>query len=251
MNSKINRERIGVGILIALAIFSVIGICLVGPIQQDQLYHNFSDSFKVFNIANFWNVVSNVPFTIVGVFGLVNLNKISGNKIQYLVLFIGILLVSIGSGYYHLHPNNTTLVWDRLPMTIVFMTLVTIIISEFIKPKLGKVLLMPLILVGILSVCYWVGFSDLRPYVLIQFYPMFAMPIILISFKSSFTKSFGYWVLLIAYIIAKVCEYFDKKLFDFLSVISGHSLKHILSAIGLAVLVYTYIKRRKITLNTI
>ena len=108
-------------------------------------------------------------------------------------------------------------------------------------------ILLPLILVGILSVVYWVIFNDLRPYVLVQFYPMFAMPIILIRFKSSFTKSFGYWVLLITYIIAKICEYFDEELFDFFSIISGHSLKHILSAIGLAVLIYTYVKRREIT----
>ena len=245
------QERIGVGLLIALAVFSAIGVFLIDPIAQDPLYHNFSDAVEMLNVANFWNVVSNIPFAIVGIWGLINVNKILGYKIQYCFLFIGIILVSMGSGYYHLSPTNSSLVWDRLPMTIVFMSLVSIILSEFINPKLGNRLLMPLVFIGMLSVVYWVVFNDLRPYVLVQFYPMFALPIILLSFKSSFTMNYGYWTLIVAYIIAKLSENYDEEIFGTLSFISGHSIKHIISAIGLAVLVFTYIERREIILNTV
>lgn len=250
MKIKLNKERVGWGILTALAFLAIGGVCLVPPIEQDQLYHNFSDSYEILNISNFWNVISNIPFAIVGIVGLINLNKIRGNTTQYLVLFIGIVLVSIGSGYYHLNPTNSTLIWDRLPMTVIFMSLVSIIISEFFKSKLGIKLLFPLIIVGFLSILHWWVYDDLRFYSLVQFYPMFAIPVVLICFKSKYNMTLGYWLLLIAYIIAKFCEIFDKEIFSLFSVISGHTLKHIISAIGLTILVYTYIKRHEITLNT-
>jgi hypothetical protein len=36
--------------------------------------------------------------------------------------FIGIMSTSFGSAYYHLKPNDATLVWDRLPVSpIIFV----------------------------------------------------------------------------------------------------------------------------------
>ena len=39
-------------------------------------------------------------------------------------------MVAIGSSYYHWKPSNSRLVWDRLPMTVGFMSLVAVVISE-------------------------------------------------------------------------------------------------------------------------
>ena len=36
------------------------------------------------------------------------------------VLFLGFFLTGIGSSYYHWDPNDGTLFWDRLPMTLSF-----------------------------------------------------------------------------------------------------------------------------------
>jgi hypothetical protein len=46
-----------------------------------------------------------------------------------------------GFSYYHLWPGNETLVWDRLPMTLVAMMVFTIIIGEFASLKIGRLLL--------------------------------------------------------------------------------------------------------------
>lgn len=240
------REKIGYLTLTTLAIIAVVGIFLLSPIEQSKEYHNFSDADKILDIPNFWNVISNLPFLIVGMLGLYKLNSIAKIRTQYLIFFLGVSLVSIGSGYYHINPNDDTLVWDRLPMTIAFMSIFSIVISEFINERKGQQILIPALVVGILSVVYWVIFNDLSIYLFVQFYPMLAIPIILIFFKSRYNLTFGYWVLLFAYVIAKVLEHFDYQTHSFTKIISGHALKHVFASIGIFILLYSFINRTAI-----
>ena len=240
------KERIGYIILTAIAIMAIVGLFILSPIEQNKEYHNFCDSDTIFNIPNFWNVISNVPFLIIGFIGIYKTSALLDTKIQYILFFLGISLVSIGSGYYHLNPNNNTLVWDRLPMTIAFMSLFSIIISEFIDLKIGLKLLVPALLIGLLSVVYWIVFNDLKIYILVQFFPILAILVILIFFKSKYNLIIGYWLLLLAYIIAKLFEHFDYQTQNALKILSGHTLKHIVISIGIFSLLYTYIKRKKL-----
>jgi hypothetical protein len=242
----VKKENIGYFILVILALAAIVAMFFLSPVKQNEEYHNFSDKNTILGIPNFWNVISNLPFLVVGLIGLLKLNSFTTTKIQYLIFFIGISLVSIGSGYYHLNPNSNTLVWDRLPMTIAFMALFSIIISEFINDKTGRMILVPLLTIGVLSVLYWVIFKDLRFYALVQYYPMVAFPVILIFFKSKYNLTGGYWLLLLAYLIAKFFEYFDYQTQNVLSVISGHTLKHLFASLGVYMLLWTYIKRKQI-----
>lgn len=239
------KERIGYIILAAFAILAVSALFLLPPIEQNKNYHKFCDADTLFNIPNFWNVISNLPFLIIGLTGMYTTRRLSENKIQYMLFFLGISLVSLGSGYYHLNPNNDTLVWDRLPMTISFMSLFSIIISEFIDLKTGLKFLAPAILIGLLSVVYWVVYNDLKVYMLVQFYPVIAILVILIFFKSKYNLTYGYWILLLAYIVAKFFEHFDCQTQSVLNVLSGHTLKHLVISAGMIGLLYTYVKRTK------
>ncbi len=49
--------------------------------------------------------------------------------------------MGVGSGYYHLSPSNATLVWDRIPMSIAIMALLSIVIGEYMSIRLGAILL--------------------------------------------------------------------------------------------------------------
>ena len=131
-------------------------------------------------------------------------------------------------------------------MTIAFMSLFSIIVSEFIDYKKGLKILIPSLLIGLLSVIYWLVFNDLRIYVLVQFYPIIAIPIILIFFKSTYNLTVGYWILSAGYLLAKLFEHYDYETQTILRVFSGHTLKHILAALGIAGLLYTYLKRKKV-----
>lgn len=248
------KEKLTILLLIALALLAVVGAFLSEPVAQDINYHNFSDKRIILNVPNFWNVITNIPFFIVGFLGLlklINNKKIliaETNKIAYYLFYSGITLIAFGSGFYHLDPNNETLVWDRLPMSLAFMAIFSIIITEYISIQKGKVLLTPLVIAGLLSVLYWhyselLGQGDLTFYVVVQFYPMIAIPIILISFSSLYTRGNSYWYLLLAYLIAKICEHYDSEIFNTLGIISGHSIKHVMAAFGLYTVLYTSVRR--------
>lgn len=143
--------------------------------------------------------------------------------------------MSLGSSYYHLFPNDQTLILDRLPMTMVFMILISILVSDFFNNKIGRILFLPLLIFGVCSIIWWLIFDDLRFYVFVQFYPIVVMLIILLFFKSQYVSISGYWLLLGAYAFAKVFEYFDYEIYDVIG-FSGHALKHIISALGVYLL---------------
>lgn len=260
----LNKQLIGKVSIPLLSLAALIGIYFLPPIPQDPAYHLFEDQRTIFNLPNFWNVLSNLPFLVVGILGLFSIYRyrdtdnspsiqiITPLKTSYIMLFFGASLVAFGSGYYHIVPSNHSLVWDRIPMTIAFMALFSIIIAEYISVPLGKLLLWPLIAVGLLSVLYWRmtennGNGDLRPYALVQFLPLIIIPLIMILFKPTFTQTKGYWWLMCGYMLAKGLEHFDKAVFDALSQISGHSLKHVAAAIGLFFLLKAYQTRTRIT----
>ena len=82
------KEKVGYAILIATAVLSIAALFFISPIVQDTAYHHFCDSKTMFTIPNFWNVVSNVPFLIVGFIGLLKASKFPKPKIQYILLLI-------------------------------------------------------------------------------------------------------------------------------------------------------------------
>ena len=143
--------------------------------------------------------------------------------------------------------SNSSLLWDRLPMTVAFMSLFSIVISERISTKHSQYVLGFLLFFGVFSVIYWYvtelnGVGDLRLYILVQFLPMLLIPLFLLLCRGRSTTGAGYWLLLLWYAIAKVCEYFDQEIFEVLVVISGHSLKHIAAAMGVLFLLLAYRK---------
>ena len=239
------QKQIGTTILIALSLITIVSLFFLDPIVQDEHYHAFSDTRNLLSIPNFWNVISNGLFIVVGMWGLVYRKLNKKTEMSYTLLFFGIITVGIGSGYYHFFPSTTSLVWDRLPMTIVFMTLFSIIIREYISDRLGRFLLLPLVTMGLFSIGYWVfnESHDLRVYGVVQFYPMLAIPVILIFFKSKYQDHLVYWILLGCYVTAKLFEHYDTEIHQLVGFISGHSLKHIMASVGLYILVRSYKKR--------
>jgi len=242
-----------------LIVGSVIAIAAVflftEAVPQDPAYHNFSDTRTLLGIDNFWNVASNLPFLLVGATGLFYVHRhmdaacVPGLEAAYRVFFIGIFLTAFGSGYYHLVPGNDSLVWDRLPMTIGFAGLFSIIVGEFVSIRVARLLLLPLLVVGISSVEYWAwtearGAGDLRLYAIVQFLPMLLIPVILLSYRPVTGTTRYFWWMFVFYFIAKILEQLDVAIFGIGNIISGHSLKHVAAALTPAVFLYALSLRR-------
>jgi hypothetical protein len=233
----LNLERV-VNLLIGLvATAAIAGAFLLDPIPQDPAYHHFADGLGLFGIPNFWNVATNLPFLAIGLAGLLRLSRLRVPALRphYLVFCIGIALVGVGSAWYHWDPTTPTLVWDRLPMTVAFMALFAALISDRLSPVLGRALLGPLVALGISSIAWWIhtellGRGDLRPYAVVQFLPLLLIPLLLLRPGALHTG--WLWATLGAYIAAKLAEHFDGAILDAFGLFSGHSLKHLLAALG-------------------
>lgn len=123
-----SKNAVGIPITIGWIVSAIVILLLSDPVAQDPGYHQFSDSRTLWHIPNFWNVLSNIPFSLVGIWGSIQLREpnqlviVRENRLAYSLFSTSLLLVFAGSTYYHLDPGNATLVWDRLPMTEVWDT---------------------------------------------------------------------------------------------------------------------------------
>jgi len=233
----------------AVTVGGIAAACWLSPIPQDPTYHAFADRRTFFGIPNFWNVCSNLPFVLVGVFGLSQVSRLppASPRSAYVVFCIGVVCVGCGSAYYHYAPSTQSLVWDRLPMTVAFMALFSMVVRDRMSEPLGNGLLWPLVLAGVASVGYWYwselqGRGDLRAYGVIQFLPMLLMPLMLISYIGKGLRTPWLWGTLGTYALAKVAEHFDQGIYDLTGIVSGHSLKHVLGALAVLWAVFAVLR---------
>ena len=253
-----DRARLAVVLVVALVL--TVATFLLPRIRQDPAYHAFADTRTIAGIANFWNVVSNAGFVAVGLVGLMwacrhgrpSANGPIAARWEAAAIFTfagGTLLTGVGSTFYHLAPDSGRLVWDRLPMTLLFMALFALVIGDRVGSMAGFWLLSPLLATGIASVVMWdwserAGRGDLRLYALVQFLPMVIVPLLLVLMPARWSGAGWLWSALALNAIGKVAELSDALLFAWSGLISGHTAKHILMA-GATALVLRMLATRR------
>ena len=239
ISSHMNRSWYVIG----FTILCVVAAFVVPPMAQPLDYHDFVDKRTWFGVANFMDVVSNVGFLIAGLVGLAVVSRRETRfehayeRCAYVVFFAGVLLTDVGSSYYHLAPDNERLFWDRLPMTIAFMSLIAAQVSERVNVRAGLYLLAPMLLVGAASVVYWraterAGAGNVMPYGILQGYSIVILLLMTVALSSRYSRGRDlYWVFA-WYVLAKVLEQLDQTIFALGHVVSGHTLKHLASGIA-------------------
>jgi hypothetical protein len=229
-----------IGLLILASLF-------LPPIPQSEAYHNFADQRALLGIPNCLNVISNAFFLLVGASGITFvLHDRAGSAMRFvdsrerwpwLLFFAAVTLTAFGSAYYHLNPNDQTLLWDRLPMAIGFMALLAAVIAERLSVTTGLSLLVPLVVLGALSVLWWSitqarAEGDLRFYALVQFGSLPILLVLLALYPPRYTHGADLLVSLAIYGLAKIFEAADRPIFSIGHIVSGHTLKHIAAALS-------------------
>jgi hypothetical protein len=244
-----------VWIFAIMSILLFVGFLFSEAVPQDPMYHAFADHRELFGISNFFDVASNLPLLVIGLWGTATVIR-HGDSVcvptfhsGYVIFFLGVALSAIGSAYYHAAPDNESLVWDRLPMTVAFTGFFVIIVGEYVSARVARIVLLPFLTAGVLSVVYWAvtessGSGDLRPYAVIQFLPMLVIPAIMVSHRSRFDSSAFVWLMLGAYILAKVFEHFDLGIYELGNWVSGHTLKHLAASLAPLALLYALQQRK-------
>ncbi len=226
-----------------------------GPIPQPERYHELADVRPLWLVPNGANVLSNALFFLVGWAGLAFLRRgptrdpdgpyragahtafeSLRERPAYVLFFVGILLTSFGSAWYHLKPSTTRLFWDRLPMAIAFTALFAAMMAERISIYWSRMLLLPFVFAGAASVVMWRlseerGAGDLRFYIYVQLVPMLALPLMMLLFRPRYSRGWELFLTMLVYAGAKTLEHFDVKIWEATGQrVSGHTLKHVAAA---------------------
>ena len=123
-------------------------------------------------------------------------------------------------------------------MTLMFMPLFSLIIYDYIGKRAATTTFFIALPAGIASVLYWqvteaAGHGDLRPYALVQFFPMLVIIVFLLAYPAKVPYSKPLLLVLAWYVLAKVCEHYDHEIYQFSGFWSGHTLKHLCASVAL------------------
>lgn len=218
-------------------LLAMAGAWLLPAIQQPAEYHDFADRRPLFGIANAGDVLSNAAFALVGLYGLIQLQRGlrwlgPAVRASLLAFFVGLILTALGSGYYHLDPTNATLVLDRLPMTLSFAGVFGAVVAERVSTRSGFVAMAVLLAVGLASVVYWKYTDNIAPYAVVQFGGIAGIVVLLVATPRG-AEALPWWWLIAWYALSKLVEAGDSVIWHASSaVVAGHLLKHLAAAMG-------------------
>lgn len=245
----------GTAFVVGFTLLALAAAFLLPPMPQPLDYHDFADQRDAFGVENFLDVVTNAAFLLAGLAGLFVV--LSGRAVlespaerwPWAVFFLGVLLTAAGSAWYHLSPDNETLFWDRLPMTVAFMALVASQVVDRISVRAGLRLLVPMLLVGAASVIYWIateraGAGNVLPYGILQGYSVIVLLLMAVLKHSRYTRGNDLYFIFGWYVLAKLLETFDEQVLALGHLVSGHSLKHVAAAVGGFVACRMLVRRR-------
>jgi hypothetical protein len=220
-----------------------------GPIAQPPSYHASTDTRAWSGVANAGNVLSNVAFALVGLWGLWRVHRGGDTaRREYVALALfatALLLTSVGSAWYHLVPGNARLLWDRLPIALACGALLAAAYIRTHDTDLTLTLPLALVAFGAATVLWW-GFTesrgrgDLRAYLMLQAAPLLLVPLWQWIAQEPVRDRAWFGLAVALYVIAKLAELQDAAIYDAVGAVSGHMLKHLLAAAASACIVMAF-----------
>lgn len=212
------------------AILGAIALAMLwhGPITQPASYHAFADERPFLGIPRAADVLSNFGFALVGAWGLAKAAP------EFRMFSLALILTALGSGWYHLAPDDARLVWDRIPLALACVGLLAAMSTRAGGGLARPLPLVALSIIAVATVPWWTATGDLRPYILVQLAPIVLIPVSQALRHSPRNERLAFAATIAFYALAKGAEVADHAIFEALGFMSGHSLKHLLAAAAAA-----------------
>lgn len=193
--------------------------------------HPFVDARTLWGIPNALDVLSNLPFALLGLWGLWQVRRVGAlpgaTRAAGTVFFVGLLLTCAGSSFYHWAPDVWGLALDRAGMAVAFAGVLGLAAAERVSLRAAPWLCGGVMGAGVLSIGLHYATGVVAPWAVVQFGGMAV--VLWAANQPAQPGALGIrWGVLIAiYALAKLLELGDAAVFQATQgVVSGHSLKH-------------------------
>ena len=252
LHSLTRRER---GLAFFLGLLLLIGI--VGPAlpaAEVAIALVFADTRSWHGLPNAMDVLSNLPFVLMGCWGLYWLNRIDRAHHEALagfplappasdppdntldcawLFFAGLIATAAGSAFYHLAPDAPRLAADRAGMAVAFAGLIGVAVCERVSQRAGWPAAWFVLTTGLLSAEIAQETGNVLPWALVQFGGMALVLTLALSRPMPGAVGLRLGWVIAAYVLAKAFELADQPIYEATQgVISGHTLKHLCAALA-------------------
>ncbi|MHC2623181.1 hypothetical protein ACVIW2_005213 [Bradyrhizobium huanghuaihaiense] len=216
------------------ALFVLAMAALLAPAMPAAAWHipHFVDTRGWLGVPNAGDVLSNLAFLAMGVWGSERLRGRKDAPVGASWFFVGLILTCLGSGFYHLDPDAPQrLVADRLGMAVAFAGFLGIAASERISMRAGEAVLVLMMVAGLLAA--WVARENLTPWVVVQFGGMALAVGLALTRPRPGALGVPLGGVIVFYVLAKLFELGDATIFEATGhIVSGHTLKHLSAALA-------------------
>ncbi len=225
--------------------WALLGVCLVlillallGPaVAQPTDHHHFADQRELWGIPCAWDVLSNLPFALMGFWGLAWLTRAPAlGRVQRTcaaLFFCGLLATAACSSWYHWRPDDAGLAVDRLGMVVAFAGLIGLAVADRISERAGMVLAALVLVLGPLSVQVWAVTGNVLPWAVLQFGGMALMLCLAALRPLDGALAVRLGTIILIYAVAKLFETADHAVFAWTGqTVSGHTLKHTVASLA-------------------
>ena len=237
------RKQVWMIIGTVAAIYGLLRL-IFGPLPQDPTYHQFADTrIHLGNIPHVGDVLTNLTILAAGLFGLAlrtRMTVVPEERAAVNMLIAASILTALGSAYYHWAPANATLVWDRIPITMVLMAILALIMADRVHPLFAHHALWPFTALGTASAILWglseaMGQGDLLLYLIVRIGAGAAIVLLLVLRQPRHTGTRWLVAALACEIVMAFFERFDHEVFRSTGeLVSGHNMKHVMAGVALA-----------------
>lgn len=237
------RRQVRLVLVAVVALYGLLRLSF-GPLPQDPAYHVLADARTAFGfIPRAGDVLTNLAILAAGLFGLAlrpRMTVAPEARAAVNVLIAATILTAFGSAYYHWAPTNATLVWDRLPMAIVLVSLLVLVMADRVHPLFARDALWPFVALAAASVILWgtseaLGQGDVFLYLIVRIGAGVAIAFLLILRRPRHTGTRWLVAALACEIVMAAFQRYDQEAFQLTGgLVSGHSMKHVMAGVALA-----------------
>jgi len=230
------RERVLAGAVALLLAGALAGPSLPTPAMA---LADFADARPWHGLANAMDVLSSLPFALLGLWGLLRLRGLDGLRCHApgstldctWLFFVGLLLTAAGSAFYHQQPDALRLAADRAGMTVAFAGLIGLAACERVSQRAGWALAWVTLGGGLLAVGVCAETGNVLPWTLVQFGGLALVSWLAMLRPVAGAAGLRLAVVIACYATAKGFELADHAIYELSGqLVSGHTLKHLVAA---------------------